>query len=568
MVSAPDVSASESSASRRRRVAAVVAVATLLALGLRFVALGDRIFHWDEARVGYWILRYDATGEWHYRAIVHGPFLFHVNELLFGAIGVSDAAARYVVALVGGLLPLSAWLFRSRLDDVEVAAFAVLLALNPVLVYYSRFMRNDVLVGAFALFALGFAVRAMDTNRGGYLVAAGASLGLAFTAKENALVYAGVFVGASALLVDARLFEARARGQTWAAVAHDRVQWAGRGVLAWRRAIVGGVLAFLFVVVVFYAPRPGFYAMFDDPTRVPAVLGDATMGAWDEFWGTWGIDGSVSRQHSYIEYLVDALKTLGAASLVLSVAAVVGFLADRYAADDPRDIVQFAGYWALASVVLYPIITDIPGHWSVVHAVVPMAIPAAVGVGLVVDRGRSAAASGDRISVALVAVLLLAAGAQAAVVTAETSYVMPQDEDNTLVQAGQPGSEMGDTLATIGSVSRANEGTDVFFYGSHFFVQDESVAKHPSADVPQKWFWRLPLNWYLERAGAETDSAVTQRRLSGVDAPVVVTRAEHYLAVESALDGYESWTYELTSSNTVIVVFVDPDAPGYADSQA
>ncbi|WP_232688188.1 flippase activity-associated protein Agl23 [Halobacterium zhouii] len=563
MVSASTVSASDAGTSRRRRVAIAVVAATLVALVLRFVALGDRVFHWDEARVGYWILRYQATGEWHYRAIVHGPFLFHVNELLFGVFGASDAIARYAVALVGGLLPLAAWLFRTRLDDVEVAALAVFLALNPVLVYYSRFMRNDVLVGAFALFAVGFAVHAIDTGRGGYLVAAGAALGLAFTAKENALVYAGIFVGAGALLLDGRLFTARARGESWASVAGDRVQWAGREVGAWWRAIAGGVLAFALVVVVFYAPRPELYRMFGDPSLAPAVLGDATLGAWSEFWGTWGLDSSVSRKQSYIEYLMAALKTLGAVSLVVTVAGAVGFLADRYLADDPRDLVQFAGYWALASVVLYPIITDIPGHWSVVHAVVPLTIPAAVGVRLVVDRGRSSFASGDRVGATLAVVVLLAAGAQAAVVTAETSYTMPQDEDNALVQHGQPGSQMGETLATVRSVARANEGTDVFFYGSHFNIRNESVAAYPHQGIPQHWFWRLPLNWYLERASAETDSAATRRELAGVDAPVVITRAKHYRTVEPTLDGYESWTYELTSSNTVIVVFVDRSAQGY-----
>ena len=71
---------------RRRRVVVAVAAATLLALLVRFAFLGDRVFHWDEGRVGYWILQYQATGEWEYRAIVHGPFLFHVNEFLFGVL--------------------------------------------------------------------------------------------------------------------------------------------------------------------------------------------------------------------------------------------------------------------------------------------------------------------------------------------------------------------------------------------------------------------------------------------------------------------------------------------------
>jgi len=561
----------------RRRVAAAVAAAVLLALALRFVALGDRIFHWDEARVGYWVLQYAASGEWSYRAIVHGPFLFHVDEWLFGVFGASDAVARAPVALVGGLLPATAWLFRTRLDDVEVAALAALLALNPVLVYYSRFMRNDVLVAAFSLAALGLAVRALDTRRGGYLVAAGAVLGLAFTTKENALVYVGMFAGASALLLDERLFTARERSRSWETELHDSIRSVGSGLLAWRRAIAGGALAFLAVTVVFYAPRPEFYAAFGDPTRLPEVIAAGTAGAWGEFWGTWGTSGSVSREHSYVAFLVDAVRTLGAASLMLVAAAVVGFLAERYVADEPRDFVLFAAYWAIASVVVYPAVTDISGHWSVVHAVVPMAVPAAVGVRVVADRGRSAYRSDDRVGVALAALVLLAAVAQMGAVTAETSYLMPQDQDNELVQLGQPGSDMRATLDRVERIAPANDGTDVLYYGSHFHVATDYDPGDPASVSGTDWFNRLPLPWYTERAGAVTDSTTRLTApetaaendtvsVATTDAPVVITRAEHYEDVRGQLgDEYEGWTYELTARNTVVVVFVDTEAEGFAE---
>ncbi len=562
---------------RRRATALAVALAVVAALVVRSVALGDRIFHWDEARVGYWVLQYAATGEWAYRAIVHGPFLFHVNEWLFGVFGASDAVARAPVAVVGALLPATAWLFRARLDDVEVAALAALLALNPVLVYYSRFMRSDVLVAAFSVAALGLAVRALDTRRGGYLVAAGAVLGLAFTTKENALVYVAMFAGASALLLDEQLFTARKRGESWERVLHENLQRAGSGLLAWRRAIAGSLLAFFVVVVVFYAPRPEFYAALANPTQLPGVVAAGTAGAWAEFWSTWGVGGSASRQHSYVAFLADALQTLGAASLMLVAAGVVGFLAERYIADDPRDLVLFAGYWAVASVVVYPAITDISGHWSVVHAVVPLAIPAAVGVRVVVDRGRSAYRSDDRVGVALAALVLLAAAGQMGAVTAETSYLMPQDEDNALVQFGQPGSDMRATLDRVERIAPENDGTDVLYYGDHFHVTGEYDASDPDSVAGTNWFNRLPLPWYTERADAVTDSTMrlTEPATGNVtvsvattDAPVVVTEAKHYRHVRERLGPeYEGWTYELTATNTIIVVFVDTGAPGFDEPE-
>jgi uncharacterized protein (TIGR03663 family) len=564
-----------------RRRAAVVALAAVVAaaLAVRFVGLGERVFHWDEARVGYWILQYQATGDWEYRAIVHGPFLFHVNEALFGVFGNSDAVARAPVAVVGGLLPGVAWLFRSRLDDVEVVALAGLLAFNPVLVYYSRFMRNDVLVAAFSLAALGFAVRAMDTGRGRNLVAAGAMLGFAFTAKENALVYVGMFVGASALLFDARLFTARERGASWRATVRDHATWAARGLWGWRRAVVGAVAAFLVVFVAFYAPRPAFYQAFSHPTRLPDAVVAGTLGAVEEFWGIWGVGGSASRDHSYVAFLRDAVETMGSTALVVSVAGVLGFLAERYLAEDPRDLVLFAGYWGFASLLVYPAVTDISGVWSVTHAVVPLAIPAAVGVGKVVHAGRRSLAADDLAGVALAAVVLLAVVAQVGVVTAETSFVMPQQEENDLVQFGQPGSDMSDTLATVESVTSARDapGPDVVFFGDHFHVTQDIDPSDPASVAGTNWFHRLPLTWYLERGDAtvastrvtsaltECPTDVTSRDSGLCDAPVVVTRADHYADLAPAMTerGYESRTYELTSTNTVIIIFVDADAPGY-----
>ena len=176
----------------RRRVDSplyvLIAVAAI-ALAARLALLGERIAHWDEGRVGYDVLRYMATGAWEYRPIVHGPFLPHVNRLVFSAVGADDFTARLVVALVGGLLPLAAWLYRDHLRDAELVALGLFLAADPILLYYSRFMRNDVPVAAFAFVGLGLYLRLIDTGRRRYLYAGTAAWALAFTAKENAILY-------------------------------------------------------------------------------------------------------------------------------------------------------------------------------------------------------------------------------------------------------------------------------------------------------------------------------------------------------------------------------------------
>ncbi|MFC6737039.1 flippase activity-associated protein Agl23, partial [Halolamina salina] len=168
---------------RRRPVAAVLAL-TALALLLRLVALGDRTMHWDEARVAYWTLRYVRGAGFVYRPVIHGPFVPITVAPLFRHLGPTAFAARLPVAILGGLAPLSALLFRRPnistpntldigLDDAETVALAALLAVTPSLVYYSRFMRSDVPLAVFALVALGFAVEPLAGGRRRHVVAVG-----------------------------------------------------------------------------------------------------------------------------------------------------------------------------------------------------------------------------------------------------------------------------------------------------------------------------------------------------------------------------------------------------------
>jgi len=551
-----------------RRVAVTVLAVTAVALVARFVSLGTRVAHWDEGRVGYWVLRYAETGAYTYHPIVHGPFLFHVNRVIFETFGASDLTMRAVVAVIGGLLPLTAWLLRKRLSGAETAALAVALAANPLLLYYSRFMRNDVLVAAFALAAFAFFVRAYDTGLRRHLYAGALAFGLAFTTKENALVYAACWIGALGLLLDWVLVRARVRDRSAVIVLAERGVAVGRGLRAWVLDLGGAVVVFFVVFVSFYAPRPEFGHALTNPTLLPDVLARATVGSVGKFVETW-VGG---HPHSYVQFFVHDLGTLAGGALVLSGLAVVGFLHDRYTGDGPRPLVAFTGYWGGASLVIYPAISDITAPWAMLHVVVPLAVPAAVGAGLLVS-GLSWPADTDVrrwsraidveavVSVVLIVVLLgwsVATGVGAA-------FVHPH-QPGPLVQYGQPNAEMGDTLAEIDGAVAANTnaaGPDVLYYGEHFYAAAEpSAAPNESFSEPGHWTWRLPLPWYFEAMGAETASTTREGTLNGTTAPVVVTRAKNYDVVAPKLEGYEATTYRLTATDTPTVFFVRNDTVG------
>ncbi len=545
-----------------RPVPAVVAV-TALALVARLWALGWRVFHQDEGRVGGWILHYMETGAWEYRPIIHGPFIPHVNGVLFSWFGPSDFLARFPMAVVGGLLPLTALLLRERLRDSEVVALSVFLAANPLLLYYSRFMRNDVLLAAFTFAAVAFAVRAYDADRPSFLVPAGLTLALAFTTKENALAYPISWVGAGLLVVDARILLERERGESALGAAGERLRNVGRRrALAFVAAALGGFLVFAGTFVAFYAPLP--------VTSLTDALGGATVGVWEKL-GTW-LDGGM-RDHAYIPYFIYYTKVLAYTSLPLVVFAVAGFLADRYAAADTREFVAFCFFWGLSGLFGYPIITDIAAPWSGLNMVVPLAVPAAVGLAGLWRLVRRAYARTDRVGTvgfALgVGALVLAASITGGV-AAETSYLDPQSPDiggdGVMVQYAQPAGEMQPVLRDIERVAPANEGTDVLYYGD--LLSDEGVWVE---EPPPAWFDRLPLPWYTERANATTGDTTNASVACEANAPVIVAleagQGDPQLVAGDIGEclrerGYTEVVYQQYQSNRPLHFFL---APGVAE---
>ena len=575
----PDPDATPSSGSRRL-LAALVGIAAV-ALAVRVVALGGRIFHWDEARVGYWILRYHETGVHSYRPIVHGPFLPIVNDWVFALLPASDFAARLPVAVVGGLVPLSAWLFRERLRRIEVLALAALLAVNPLAVYYSRFMRNDVLVAAFAVVALGFVVRGFDTGRLRYAFPAAVSLGLAFTTKENAILYVLCFLGAAALLADHRLVAARARDESargvvsrWRAAVTERLLAHGPSTRAslWRigAAAIGSAVVFVGVVLFFYAPRPDLWQAMSAPARLPGVVDAGTVGAAEEFVDTWA--GGTHQDHPYLPFFGDLVETLAYGAPTVVAFGIFGIAVDRYGirGDGPREFVTFATYWAAASLVGYPIATDIQAPWAAVHVIVPLAIPAAVGVAFVVDAARDAVAVRDAVGVGLAALVVCSALGGAA--AANAAYFNSTEEaDKQVLQWAQPSNDLKPTVEVVGEVVADNDdGTDVVFVGSRppggdsevFYVRNESSLNTAPPGGPA-WHGRLPLPWYLERHGAEVTSTDPDDDLAeslSDPPPVVITKDYHRAETHAVLPGYTAFEHDFRLWDDRVVVFVETAA--------
>ena len=81
----------------------------------RLIGLGDRAFSHDESLHGYYSHQLATRGVYTHDPMMHGPLQFHLNALVFLALGADDATARLTAALAG------------------IGAIALLLVFRPLL---------------------------------------------------------------------------------------------------------------------------------------------------------------------------------------------------------------------------------------------------------------------------------------------------------------------------------------------------------------------------------------------------------------------------------------------------
>ncbi|ERG96657.1 flippase activity-associated protein Agl23 [Haloquadratum walsbyi] len=563
---------------RAQRTLVGVVTATVFALVLRLNALGGRVFHWDEGRVGYWILRYHETGIHTYRPIVHGPFIPIVDRWLFEIAPITDATARLPIAVIGGLLPLAALLFREHLRDIEIISLATLLAINPLVVYYSRFMRNDVLVATFAFIALGAVIRGLDTGHLRYSFAAAVALALAFTTKENALLYPVCYIGAAVVVVDWRLTRAVAREESHT---HILSEWKTRIYVALTGhgttpgmslarigcTFIGSLVLFIAIFTFFYAPRPDLWQAIANPTQLPDTITAGTIGAAEKFIDLWATGGR--QDHAYLPYFHDLVETLVYGAPALLSFGLLGIITNRYGVitDRRRPLITFATYWAVASLLGYPLATDIQAPWVTIHIIVPLAIPAAVGLSFVIESAHDALMriNTDTVTAGLAILIILAAAGGVAGANA-TYFNSASADDKQVLQWAQPENDLKSSMLTTGAIAASNAGTDVLFVGTtppsasntDFYVDNESSVATAPPGGPA-WHSRLPLPWYLERTNATITSTDPDTELETAlsdPPPVVISKGHDRDAVSATLQGYTASEHNFRLWGETVVIFI------------
>ena len=161
------------------------------AIATRFWDLGYRALHHDESLHAYYSWRF-STGEMPYQhnPLMHGPFLFHANALIYQLFGVSDATSRYLPAAFGVAIVWLPWLLRGRrfLGPWGALAAGFMLLISPAFLYYTRYIRHDPYTAAGSLLLAIAIFRYLERPQRRWMITAFASL--AFLLTNHEIVFA------------------------------------------------------------------------------------------------------------------------------------------------------------------------------------------------------------------------------------------------------------------------------------------------------------------------------------------------------------------------------------------
>ncbi len=178
----------------------------VVALLSRVVGLGDRAMSHDESlhTVYSWQL-YDGRGYQH-QPMMHGPLKFILNTIMYFLFGVNDWSARIQVALFGVLMIGLVWMMRPWLGKIGAFLAATMFALSPALLYYSRYIRDEVMLCALMVLLAITMFRYLETRSLKWLVWTAVALGLAFLTMEASFIFGGVFGAFLVLALVAQLW--------------------------------------------------------------------------------------------------------------------------------------------------------------------------------------------------------------------------------------------------------------------------------------------------------------------------------------------------------------------------
>ncbi len=169
---------------------AVILVAAVVS---RIYDLGARGMSHDESLHAVYSYELYRTGSYQHNPMMHGPFLFHANAFIYFLFGVNDATARMMPALAGIGTVVATWFYRRWLGRTGALLAGMLLLLSPSILFYSRYIRNDIYIVFLSMMWIYGMFRYVEERKMKWLYLTVAAMALGFAAKENQFMSGAVF---------------------------------------------------------------------------------------------------------------------------------------------------------------------------------------------------------------------------------------------------------------------------------------------------------------------------------------------------------------------------------------
>ena len=182
---------------------AAYALLILVAASMRFWDLGARAIGYDESLHLYYSFRLAEGLGYQHNPLSHGPLQYHGIAAMFFLFGDSEFTARLPAAIFGTVLVGLPYFFRSHLGRAGALVTAVLLAFSPMMLFYSRYARNDIFMAVWTLGLIILLWRYMVEGKPRYLYLSALTLAMAFATKETTFFVVGI-LGSYLLIVAAK----------------------------------------------------------------------------------------------------------------------------------------------------------------------------------------------------------------------------------------------------------------------------------------------------------------------------------------------------------------------------
>jgi uncharacterized protein (TIGR03663 family) len=500
----------------RALAGALVGLALAAGLGLRLARLDARPMHHDEANQAVKFGALLEHGEYRYDASDHhGPTLYYFTLPAAWIRGqhtlasLDENALRGVTVVAGVATILLLPLLSSAIGRPAIAISAWLMAMSPVMVFYSRMYIQESL---FAGFTLAFAIalgRAVTTEGLGWPLVAGLAAGLSLATKETS-----VLVLPTAIV---------ACGIAWWSAGQVRFSLARQ-----RGPLLAGCAAAAAIVVLFYSSFFTAPASLLEPFRGAGTYVNRGLGAsahthpWHYYLGllAWSRSGGLT----WTEAIVLLLATVGLWS---------AWRPEASASPQRR---FWTRYLVLYAVLTTAIFSALPYKtpWNILPFYCAILVVAGLGYSRLVTAAPSRSAH------ATVAVLVALASGHLGWQAWRASVTYPADPRNPYVYA----------QTVPDAIRMAARIRDLAALDAHGAAMQVSVIASPYEQWPLPWYLRsMPNVGYWTAPG---DPLAMQ-------APVIVSSMEHAPAVDATLgDRYVSEFYGLRP-NVLLSLYIERD---------